>query len=92
VTGVENRKGIGSRLLGVISVILEERPLLFFGICGVVLIIVGFILGIRVLDYLAENEILLTGTSLLAALLLGVGVFSIFTGIILRTLLRRSGD
>ena len=89
---MENRNGIGPRLLGVISVILEERPLLFFGVCGAVLIIVGFALGIRVLDYLAENEILLTGTSLLAALLLGVGVFSIFTGIILRTLLRRGGD
>ena len=85
-------KGINTQIVMIITIISERRPLLFFGILGIISIVVGFILGIRVVNYLKENEVMLTGTALISALLLGVGVFSIFTGIILRTLSRRNGN
>ena len=85
-------KGISTQISMIITVISERRPLLFFGILGIISIVVGFILGIRVVNYLKENEVMLTGTALISALLLGVGVFSIFTGIILRTLSKRNGN
>ena len=76
----------------IITTISERRPLQFFGILGIISIVVGFIFGIRVVNYLAEKEVLLTGTALISALLLGAGIFSIFTGIILRTLSKRNGN
>ena len=83
---------IGSRISSSVTTIAEGRPLLFFGVCGIIAIVVGIIFGVRVVNYLAEKEVLLTGTALISGLLLGTGVFSIFTGIILRTLSRRSWD
>jgi len=85
-------KGTGYQISMIITIISERRPLLFFGILGITSIVVGFILGIRVVNYLSEREILLTGTALISALLLGIGIFSIFTGIILRTLSKRNGN
>lgn len=76
----------------IITTISERRPLLFFGIFGIISIVVGFVLGIRVVNYLSATGVMLTGTALISALLLGVGVFSIFTGIILRTLSKRNGN
>jgi len=89
---MEHRKGIGTQISMIITTISERRPLQFFGILGIISIVVGFIFGIRVVNYLAEKEVLLTGTALISALLLGAGIFSIFTGIILRTLSKRNGN
>jgi len=75
-----------------VTSVLDRRPLLFFGICGIVAIVLGIIFGVRVINYLAAKEILLVGTALISALLLGSGIFSIFTGVILRTLSKRNGD
>ena len=85
-------KGIGPSISKVITAVSEGRPLLFFGICGAIAIILGIVFGIRVINYLQEKEILLTGTALISALFLGGGILSIFTGLILRTLLKRNGD
>lgn len=85
-------KGTGHQISMIITTISERKPLLFFGILGITLIAVGFISGIGVVNYLSEKEILLTGTALLSALLLGIGIFSIFTGIILRTLSKRNDN
>ena len=85
-------KRIDPRISMIITTIAEERPLLFFGVCGIIAIVLGIVFGIRVVAYLQEKEILLTGTALISALLLGAGIFSVFTGIILRTLSKRNGD
>ena len=82
----------GSQFSNMVTSVLDRRPLLFFGICGIVAIVIGIIVGFRVINYLAEKEVLLTGTALISALLLGSGIFSIFTGVILRTLSKRNGD
>lgn len=76
----------------IITTVSEERPLLFFGVCGIIAIVLGIVFGFRVVNYLQEKEVLLTGTALISALLLGVGIFSIFTGIILNRLSKRNSS
>jgi len=79
--------------LGVITQIMvmisERKPLFFFGILGGILTIAGFIAGIRTLEILRDVGVLPIGTVMLTVLFFIVGVFCIFTGIILHTLSRR---
>jgi len=89
---MERLKRIGSQISIMFTVISGRRPLLFFGILGIVLIILGIVAGLRVVNFLSETGIMLTGTAMVSALLLGSGVFSIFTGVILRVLSRGNGS
>ena len=84
------RHGLGvlARILAMIS---ERRPLFFFGLGGSILVAVGLIAGVRTLHILSVGGIMPTGMALLSVLLLTIGVFSIFTGIILHTLAGRKG-
>ena len=77
--------GVFTRILVMIS---ERRPLFFFGWGGAILIILGLIAGVRVLQMLSASGVLPVGTTLVAVLFLIIGVFSIFTSIILRALSR----
>jgi glycosyltransferase involved in cell wall biosynthesis len=71
-----------------LNMISERRPLLFFGVGGSVACLLGILAGIRVLDSLARSGQFAIGTALLCALFLIVGVFAIFTGIVLNILTR----
>jgi len=75
----------------IIAMISERRPLFFFGLGGGVLVILGIIVGGRVLQILSASGALPVGTALESVLLLIIGAFSIFTGIILYVLARRRG-
>ena len=81
--------GVFTRIIVMIS---ERRPLFFFGWGGILLVLLGIIAGIRVLQYLSTTGALLFGSALISAILLIVGVFSIFTGIILHELARRKTE
>jgi len=72
----------------VMMMISERRPLVYFGLFGLVLVIVGLVFGVRVLNMYSESGIIPTGTSLIAIVLMIVGMFSIMTGLILRALAR----
>jgi glycosyltransferase involved in cell wall biosynthesis len=72
--------------------ISEERPLLFFGILGVGLIIAGIVMGILVVQAMSSNQVLQVGNALVCMLLITIGVLVISTGIILRVLVRRIKD
>ena len=78
--------GVFDRILSMIS---ERRPLLFFGFLGTVLIVIGIIAGIMVTRTYYVSQVLAMGTSLIAMLLITVGTLTIFTGIILNTLVKR---
>ncbi|MBA7708226.1 Undecaprenyl-phosphate 4-deoxy-4-formamido-L-arabinose transferase [subsurface metagenome] len=80
--------GVLARILAMIS---ERRPLFFFGLGGSIMVVLGLIAGVRTLNILSAGGIMPTGTALLSVLLLTIGIFSIFTGIILHTLARRKG-
>ena len=78
-------------LTKILSMISERKPLFFFGMGGTIMIILGLIAGIRVLGLYATNLVLPVGTTLIAVLFIVIGVFSIFTGLILHNLPRRRG-
>ncbi len=77
--------GLGN-LTRIITMISERRPLFFFGLAGIILIVFGLIAGISVLNTLSATGQMATGTALISVLLFIIGIFSIFTGIILNTI------
>lgn len=78
--------GVFHRIIVMIS---ERRPLLFFGTCGSISIILGIVAGVAVVRILETNQYLSTGTALLSMLFITVGMLSIFTGVILDVLVNR---
>lgn len=78
--------GVLTRIMVMIS---ERRPLFFFGLGGSILIVLGFIAGVRTLYLYSIQGVLPPGNALLSVLLLTIGIFSLFTGIILHTLTSR---
>ena len=78
-------------LARIIAMISERRPLFFFGIGGTIVAILGIVAGVRTLQILSSSGVLPIGTVLIAVLLLTIGVFSIFTSIILHVLSKRRG-
>lgn len=82
----------GFEVLGrIIAMISERRPLFFFGLGGTILGVLGFLAGIRVVNVASGGGGLATGTALVSVLLLIIGVFSVFTGIILNVLAKQKG-
>ena len=83
--------GLGN-LVAIITMISERRPLLLFGLVGFILIMAGLIAGTRVLYTVSTGGGIATGTALLSILFLIIGMFSVFTGIILNVLAKRRRD
>jgi len=84
------RHGFGV-LHRIVVMISERRPLLFFGLCGSILIVAGIIAGVIVVQVLFASQVLNVGTALISMLLVTIGVLCISTGIILSVLVRRIG-
>ena len=80
--------GVLSRIITMIS---ERKPLVFFGVTGLTLVAVGAIAAARVLHIFSMGGVIPIGTALLAVLFLNVGIFTVFTGMILSILARRKG-
>lgn len=74
---------IFTRILMTIS---EQHPMLFFGLGGLVLVIVGLVFGASVLNLYADSGVIPIGNSLISVVLIIVGMFSIFAGLILRAM------
>ena len=75
-----------NRILVMIS---ERRPLLVFGVVGIICIIFGTIMGVLVVQVLQAQQVFQVGSALLSMLFITLGVLSIFTGVILSVLVRR---
>jgi len=73
----------------IIVMISQRRPLFFFGLAGGILLVVGLIIGIRVINIAATTGELAIGSVVLTALFIIAGILTIFTGIILNALSRR---
>jgi len=82
------RHGVGV-LQRIMVMISEKRPLLFFGLLGAILILLGIVAGIMVVQVLYDRQVLQVGTALISMLFITVGMLSIFVGIILDVLVRR---
>lgn len=82
----------GFEVLGrIIVMISERRPLFFFGLGGSILITLGFLAGIGAISIIFGGGGAVTGYTLVSLLLIIIGVFSVFTGIILNVLIKRKG-
>jgi len=84
------RHGLGV-LHRVMVMISERRPLLFFGLFGVISIVLGVVAGVMVVRVLFASQVLNMGTALVSMLLVTIGILSISTGVILSVLVRRIG-
>jgi len=73
----------------IIAMISQRRPMFFFGLAGGILLVVGLIIGIRVLNIATTTGNLAIGSTVLTTLFIIAGMLSIFTGIILNALSRR---
>ncbi len=86
-----NPVGHGAAVVQALVTMLErQRPLFAFGIAGLALLSVGLLLGLHVTRLYQDEQRLAIGLSLLTVLLVIVGLYTAFVGIILhaiRTLL-----
>ena len=69
-----------------LNMIAERRPLLFFGLSGFILTLIGLVIGTTVLLTWTAGGGIAIGTALVSVLLLVIGVFSMFTSLILNTM------
>ena len=82
----------GLQVIGrIMAMISEKRPIYFFGLGGAILSLLGLIAGLRVIAIAYAGGGVSTGTALVSILLITIGVFSVFTGIILHVLSKRRG-
>ncbi|GAC1383657.1 MAG: glycosyltransferase family 2 protein [Herpetosiphon sp.] len=71
---------------GILRLVGQIRPLLFFGVSGLMLILLGTLLGLHIIDVYAHTKTLAIGYSLITVLLCVVGVLLSFVGVILHSL------
>lgn len=72
----------------ILKIVEERRPLLFFGLPGLVLVGIGLFFGLDVVRIYTTTLQFAIGTALIVILFLMVGVISIFFGITLHTISR----
>lgn len=79
----------GFSVLGyVIRLVAERRPLLFIGVPGFILVLLGLFFGILTLQYYNETHVFLVSYAVLVSILLIIGVLAMFMGLILNVLPR----
>lgn len=73
-------------LNGMLRLVGQHRPLLFFGVPGMVLLVAGLLWAIWVLTIYQANRELAIGYSMISVSLSLIGVLSLFTGITLHSI------
>ncbi len=72
-----------SVLEGIAWLVSQNRPLAFFGIPGLVVLLAGLVMGVIVVRIYEQTMILAVGYALITVLLVITGLLSIFTGLTL---------
>jgi glycosyltransferase involved in cell wall biosynthesis len=83
--------GIG-QLDAILRLIGEHRPLLFFGLPGLLVLLAGLLLGFQVVRIYDATQQLAIGYALITVLLVIVGVLSVFVGVMLHAIRAIVGD
>ncbi len=73
-------------LNGILTLVGQNRPLLFFGIPGVIFVLMGLGLGLVVIDRYNTYQKLAVGYALISVLLTIIGIQTLFTGITLHSI------
>lgn len=63
----------------------QTRPLLYFGMAGLVLLLIGTALGLYIVDIYAKTHILAVGYGLITVMLCMIGVLLFFAGLMLHS-------
>lgn len=71
---------------GILGLVAQHRPLLYFAVPGMVTVLIGLLMGGWVVYSYSIHETLAIGTALIVVLLLLAGIFLLFTGIVLHSL------
>ncbi|MFZ2071243.1 MAG: glycosyltransferase family 2 protein [Halobacteriota archaeon] len=91
-TSTKNPVSHGFGVLGwLIRAISEEKPLFFFGILGFISTAIGLISGANVLYIANMGRGVAVGSALISVLFIVIGVFSVFTGLILNVMVKGKG-
>ena len=83
--------GVG-QIDAILRLVSEHRPLLFFGVPGLVVLLAGLGLGFQVVRIYDATQQLAIGYSLITVLLVIVGVLSLFVGVMLHAVREIIGD
>jgi len=90
-TSTHNAFGHGATVLvSIIRLVVEERPLLFFGLPGLLSLFAGTAFGIWMLKIFATEQRIVTNVALASLAFILIGMFSIFTAITLYAISRQS--
>jgi glycosyltransferase involved in cell wall biosynthesis len=86
-TSTKNPTSHGFSVLGyVIWLVAEKRPLLFIGVPGFVMVLIGLFLGIKTLQYYNITHIFLVHYAILVSIFLIIGALGMFMGLVLYVL------
>jgi glycosyltransferase involved in cell wall biosynthesis len=83
--------GVG-QIDAILRLIAEHRPLLFFGVPGLFVLLAGLGLGFQVVRIYDATQQLAIGYSMITVLLVIVGVLSLFVGVMLHAIREIIGD
>ena len=70
---------------GIMRLVGQVRPLLFFGASGLALLLAGLLLGLHIVDVFTHTNQLAVGYGLITVILLVVGMLLMFAGVILHS-------
>ena len=70
----------------VMWLVAERRPLLFIGLPGFILVMIGLLFGILTLQYYNQTHIFLVPSAILISMLLIIGALAMFMGVMLNVL------
>lgn len=65
----------------------EQKPLLYFGLPGVIMILVGLIMGFRVISIFMDTRTIATGSGLISVGLVVIGFLATTTAVVLQVIL-----
>jgi glycosyltransferase involved in cell wall biosynthesis len=72
-------------LNGILRLVGQIRPLLFFGLSGLVTLLAGLALGLHIVDIYARTQTLAIGYGLLMVMLCVIGMLLVFVGLVLHS-------
>ena len=82
-----NAAGHGMQVVnGILRLVGQIRPLLFFGLTGLAIFMLGVALGLRIVEIYARTRQLAVGYGLLTVLLTVIGAVLFFAGVILHSM------
>ena len=81
------RHGVGV-VVSIVRLVVEERPLLFLGLPGVVSLMVGVLFGVWMLQIYALEHHIVTNIALASIAFIIIGLFAVFTAITLYAISR----